>query len=57
MSKIIYIAGTGYCGSTVLEMCLGSHPKITNFGEIDRILNVMTIDELRRRYAGIYGGG
>ena len=34
MKKIIYIAGLGHSGSTVLDMSLGSHRSITGLGEI-----------------------
>lgn len=32
--KFIYIAGLGHSGSTILDMALGAHPKITGLGEI-----------------------
>jgi hypothetical protein len=35
--KLIYILGTGRCGSTVFEIVLGSHPKIQASGEFHGI--------------------
>jgi len=35
--KLVYILGTGRCGSTVLEIVLGSHPKIQATGEFHGI--------------------
>jgi Sulfotransferase domain len=35
--KLIYILGTGRCGSTVFEIVLGSHPKIQATGEFHGI--------------------
>lgn len=35
--KLIYILGTGRCGSTILEIVLGSHPKIQPTGEFHGI--------------------
>jgi len=35
--KVIFILGTGHCGSTLLDMILGAHPDITGVGEIDTI--------------------
>ncbi|MCD4795170.1 MAG: sulfotransferase [Bacteroidales bacterium] len=38
MKKIIYIAGLGHSGSTILDMCLGAHSKIVGLGEIYPVL-------------------
>ena len=38
MKKIIYLAGLGHSGSTILDMCLGAHPKIVGLGEIYPVL-------------------
>jgi hypothetical protein len=35
--KLIYILGTGRCGSTVFEIVLGSHPKVQATGEFHGI--------------------
>lgn len=35
--KLIYILGTGRCGSTILEIVLGNHPKIQPTGEFHGI--------------------
>ena len=45
---IIYILGTGYCGTTVLGLSLGSHSKIVDMGEISHflyIINSSNIDQ------------
>jgi len=39
LKKIIYIAGLGHSGSTVLDMALGAHPEIVGLGEIYAVLN------------------
>lgn len=39
MKKIIYIAGLGHSGSTILDMALGCHPDIVGLGEIYAVLN------------------
>lgn len=31
--KVVFIAGTGHSGSTLLDMCLGGHPDVTSLGE------------------------
>jgi hypothetical protein len=36
-SKLIYIAGDGRSGSTLLDLVLGSHPSITGTGEVHRL--------------------
>ena len=38
MSKILYIAGYGRCGSTILDIILNSHPEITGVGEVTFLL-------------------
>jgi len=38
MQKVVYIAGNGHSGSTILDMCLGAHPGIIGLGEIANIL-------------------
>jgi len=37
-NKIIYIAGLGHSGSTILDMALGCHPMIIGLGEVARLL-------------------
>ncbi len=39
MKKIIYIAGLGHSGSTILDMALGCHPNIVGLGEISAVFN------------------
>ncbi|NPA68765.1 MAG: sulfotransferase [Chlorobi bacterium] len=39
MKKIIYIAGLGHSGSTILDMALGCHPEIVGLGEIYAVFN------------------
>lgn len=57
MGKIAYILGTGYCGSTALEMCLGAHEQVICLGEINRVLNQSSRESLDGIYSGeTYGG-
>lgn len=42
MTKLIYIAGSGHSGSTLLEMLLSSHPSICGLGETEMLLNDAT---------------
>lgn len=43
--KVIFILGTGHCGSTLLDLLLGSHSQGFSLGEIHRILkNDLTQD-------------
>jgi hypothetical protein len=39
MTKILYIAGYGRCGSTILDIILSSHPEITGVGEVTFLLD------------------
>ncbi|NOZ34197.1 MAG: sulfotransferase domain-containing protein [Chlorobi bacterium] len=39
MKKVIYIAGLGHSGSTILDMALGCHKKIVGLGEIYAVFN------------------
>ena len=39
MSKILYIAGYGRCGSTILDIILNGHPEITGVGEVTFLLD------------------
>lgn len=38
MGKIIYIAGYGRSGSTILSIILGHHPEVINVGEVHHLL-------------------
>ncbi len=46
MKKVIYIAGLGHSGSTILDMALGCHPKIVGLGEIYAVFNKKNPDAL-----------
>ncbi len=35
--KVLYILGTGHCGSTLLDMMLNAHPRITGLGEVENL--------------------
>ena len=37
MKTLVYIASTGYSGSTLLESILGSNPRFLNLGEIYKL--------------------
>lgn len=39
MSSLVYIAGLGHSGSTLLDLLLSSQPGITGLGEIDVLIN------------------
>jgi hypothetical protein len=47
LKKIIYIAGLGHSGSTMLDMALGTHPDIVGLGEI---YHVFTKKDLEKTY-------
>jgi hypothetical protein len=38
MQKMIYLAGLGHSGSTLLDMLLSSHPDIYGFGEVNAVI-------------------
>lgn len=46
MRKIVFILGTGHCGSTLIDLLLGSYSKAFSLGEIHRIMNVKPEDKL-----------
>ena len=35
--QVVFIMGTGHCGSTLLELILGSHPQIMALGEVSQL--------------------
>lgn len=37
--KVIYILGTGHCGSTLLDLILGSHSNMFSLGEVYRVVS------------------
>lgn len=45
MSKIIYIAGLGHSGSTMLDMSLGTLPGVVGLGELKTIMDDRTRDK------------
>lgn len=40
--KVVLILGTGHCGSTLLDLILGSHSKAFSLGEVYRVLDTQT---------------
>jgi hypothetical protein len=38
-NKVIFILGTGHCGSTLLDLLLGSHSKAVSLGEVYTVIN------------------
>lgn len=40
MKTIIFILGTGHCGSTLLDLLLGSHSQAFSLGEVNRVLSL-----------------
>lgn len=47
--KVIYVLGTGHCGSTLLDLLLNGHSEILGMGEWDRLA---AMSPLTRRSAG-----
>ena len=37
MAKLLYIAGSGRSGSTLLDLLLGNHPEVSGLGEVHRL--------------------
>lgn len=37
MTNLVYIAGSGRCGSTLLDLLLGNHSKMSGLGEVHRL--------------------
>ncbi|MFP4401441.1 MAG: hypothetical protein ACLFPQ_06170, partial [Candidatus Woesearchaeota archaeon] len=48
--EIIFIAGTGHCGSTVLDLALGCHSEMVGVGELNALLEIENKSELDRLY-------
>ena len=46
LKKIVYIAGLGHSGSTILDMALGAHPNITGLGEVYAVFNKTNYSDL-----------
>ncbi|MCF8227260.1 MAG: hypothetical protein K9J30_15395 [Bacteroidales bacterium] len=44
MSKIIYIAGFGHSGSTILDMSLGTLPGVIGLGELKTLMDDQSRD-------------
>jgi len=42
--KLVYIYGLGFSGSTLLDLILGAHPRITGFGEVWSFFKQRNID-------------
>ncbi|MBI3158311.1 MAG: sulfotransferase [Chloroflexi bacterium] len=38
MTEIVFIAGLSHSGSTLLDLLLGAHPRLTGLGELDKVL-------------------
>ena len=53
MPKIVYIAGLGHSGSTVLDMALGCHPKMVGLGEVEAILRASESDLTSREFTKV----
>lgn len=49
-TSIVFIAGLGHSGSTLLNFLLGSQNQITGLGEVDKILNSDSRDKFMKRY-------
>ena len=53
MNKIIYIAGIGHCGSTILDMSLGCHPSIIGLGEVINLLLAKKEDFSKEKFTQV----
>ncbi len=47
---MIYVLGTGYCGTTLLGLILGNHPDIIDLGELSFFLNSINKDNFNEIY-------
>lgn len=55
MAKVLYVAGYGRSGSTVLDVVLGSHTEITGLGELSLIRDELTAEGRRCACGELYG--
>jgi hypothetical protein len=56
MAKVLYIAGYGRSGSTVLSVILGNHPEITSVGEVSFLLQNWNDSDRLCSCGAHYGG-
>jgi hypothetical protein len=50
--KLIYIAGLGHSGSTLLEGLLGNHPAVETCGELDALPNALRATSNTQKWCG-----
>src|SRR5690554_1676561 len=48
--NIVFIAGAGHSGSTLLNIILGAFPNTVSVGEIDKIIHSKTRERFMERY-------
>jgi hypothetical protein len=53
--KVIFILGVGHCGSTLLDLILGSHSSAFSLGELRAIPDDFAVDRDRRVNCGVCG--
>lgn len=51
--KLLYILGTGHCGSTLLDMLLNAHPRIFGMGEVVKLPVIASVEDIRSK--GFWG--
>ena len=42
---VVFIMGAGHCGSTLLDLMLGSHPESFSLGELHRLHGLLDRDK------------
>ena len=55
IKKVAFIMGPGHCGSTLLDMMLGSHTNAFSLGEIHRMSSMLTDYNVSKKYPSICG--
>ncbi|MGI9294861.1 MAG: sulfotransferase family protein [Pseudomonadales bacterium] len=56
MKKVIFLMGPGHCGSTLLDLILGSHPDAFSLGELHRIWTSIDTNEQPSKICGVCPG-
>ena len=53
--RLLLIRGLGHSGTTILDLALGAHPKITGLGEAVRLLEKPAVQDSHRGPAQLRG--
>lgn len=56
MKKVIFLMGPGHCGSTLLDLILGSHSEAFSLGELHRIWTSIDTNEEPPKICGVCPG-